>query len=358
MTTVTRKDAVKGVTALEAIARRGGIPALTGIKVSPTVEGQGLKLEATDLETAGSWTVGATYKVAPDPVLIPAKLLKQALKSSKAPEATLEVTETSAIVDGAHRIRLLPVEDYPTLAETGPVVARMSAETFRDLVARVEPSASGDTARPVLTGVLIETTPKMVRMVATDSYRMTVCERDCSIGVMATAILPAHALKRAAKWIGARPSGDVSITLDALHAEIHAEGWKLAVRVIEAEFPNWQQLIPDAGHAETTIRPNDGFVDAVRASGVYSGSGGHPLHLECNGSLKVWADSPGLGRFEADGFSYRGEPVHAAFQPAYLLAALAATDNGPIELGDHALKPAVLRGAGTTALVMPVRVSS
>lgn len=356
MTTVTRKDAVKGVTALEAIARRGGIPALTGIKVSPTAEGQGLKLEATDLETTGSWTVGATYKVAPDPVLIPAKVLKDALKACKASQATLTVEDGMAVVDGAHRIRLLPVEDYPTLAETGPVVARMSAETFRDLVARVEPSASGDTARPVLTGVLIETTPKMVRMVATDSYRMTVCERDCSIGVMATAILPAHALKRAAKWIGARPSGDVSITLDALHAEIHAEGWKLAVRVIEAEFPNWQQLVPDEGTGAGVLTPTEAFADALKAAKPYCGYGA-PVRLELNGSVKVSVVSPDLGRFETEAGTYVGEPLEVGFQPRFLLAALEATDNGPIELRD-ALKPAVLRGAGVTTLVMPVRVRS
>ena len=82
------------------------------------------------------------------------------------------------IVGGAatFHIRTLRSEDFPPFPEPEGDRVQVPGEAFVQTVLKVARSASRDETRPVLTGILVSATGDELRMVATDSYRLSVKE--------------------------------------------------------------------------------------------------------------------------------------------------------------------------------------
>jgi DNA polymerase-3 subunit beta len=368
-----RKETLQALAAIRGVvSQRPGIPALTGVLVD---DDAGVTFTATDLEV--SCHVKVAYAEGPaggwhnGPALIPARMFEAACKASKAPAVDLEHDGKTATVDGVHNIRLLVAEDFPTLAPGAEVFDRFDAQAFAEIVRRVAPAASDDEARPVLTGVLLErpTTddyPRPATMAATDSYRLHVGELACANPGTAEgwkAIIPERALSAVAKVIGRKGTGSVAVGVLDGAVEFRFGRIRWTSRIIEGEFPNYRQLIPDESAESTVIRADtDALAAAVKSAGAYARDT-TPVRLNVDErGLELSASSPDLGSFgplrlEGSALS-QGVPVVAAFNPGYLGECIAATANGGLsrlELRDG-LKPAVMRGAGVVALVMPVRL--
>ena len=75
-------------------------------------------------------------------------------------------------------LRTLRAEDFPPLPEppAESTVVTVPAAAFVETIARVSRSASRDETRPILTGILVSAAGDELRMVATDSYRLSVKE--------------------------------------------------------------------------------------------------------------------------------------------------------------------------------------
>ena len=75
-------------------------------------------------------------------------------------------------------VRTLPAEDFPEAAGAGRRRGALSlpADAFAATIDQVARAASRDETRPVLTGVLVSASGSQLRMVATDSYRLSVKE--------------------------------------------------------------------------------------------------------------------------------------------------------------------------------------
>ena len=111
---------------------------------------------------------------------LPARLLVDVVRSLPGASVSLELRAAEQdveIVAGAatFHIRTLRVEDFPPFPEPesdGRV--EVPAAAFVATVAKVARSASRDETRPVLTGILVSASSDELRMVATDSYRLSV----------------------------------------------------------------------------------------------------------------------------------------------------------------------------------------
>jgi DNA polymerase-3 subunit beta len=137
-------------------------------------------------------------------------------------------------------------------------------------------------------------------------------------------------------------------------------GLTLTSRLIEGEFPNYRQLIPEPGGNRLTA-PRQELLEAVRRVGLLARENS-PVRLELNAlGVRLTSSSPDLGgAVEALEATYEGEELTAAFNPGYVGDGLAGVvgERVTVELRDG-LKPAILRGEGDDAftyLVMPVRL--
>src|ERR671939_27319 len=165
--------------AVRGASTRSAIQTLAGVMVR--AENGSVELQATDME------LGVRVAVQAQPerdgsAVVPGRLLLDVVRSLPKDELSLEYRSSQGdveLVSGPSRfhLRTLPADEFPRLPEVGDAsVMKLPAAAFVETVNRVARAASRDETRPHLTGVLVSASERELRMVATDSYRLSVKE--------------------------------------------------------------------------------------------------------------------------------------------------------------------------------------
>ena len=347
-------------TVQRGVSSRPGIPALTGVLIEGSSAGT-LTLTTTDLEVSARLSI--EVQVSEEGVaLVPARLLGDTVKSLSDAPVEFESDQSQARIrcaayEGA--LRLLPAEDFPSLMSASGTRVVVEAQRFAEAVGQVARAASRDEARPVLTGVLVEVSREGVTLVATDSYRLAVREVVASAGGEAKAIVPERAMTEAGRAAQAIEKGEIELLVDESQVSFQLGALTLTSRLIEGEFPNYRQLLPERYENRLTVSRQQ-LTDAVRRVGLLARDMS-PVRLEFNAlGIKLSSSSPDLGQaVETVEARYEGEDITAAFNAGYLADGLAAAmgESVHLEVRDG-LKPGIVRGESDefTYLVMPVRL--
>jgi DNA polymerase-3 subunit beta len=133
------------------------------------------------------------------------------------------------------------------------------------------------------------------------------------------------------------------------------------MRLIEGEFPNYNQVIPK-NLTRHLILQTDTLVHAVRRVALLSSERSRAVKLEISDSqLVITSSNPDLGdaREEID-IDYAGEPLAIGFNAKYLLDAIGAVQSKEVrfsfqdELSPSRLSPP--EDEKTIAVVMPMRI--
>lgn len=316
---------------------------------------------------------------------IPAKLLLRYAKSLPGGEAELSAGEgeaTLACAKSSVAVRCYSPADFPTLP-TFPENEgfEVDAAALAGAIGRVLPFVSRDESRPVLTGVLVAFADGSVRMVATDSYRLGMCEQRLrgseARGGTDTAIVPARALKEAARLAGlAGEEGRVGVALTGNQAIFRARGLTLACRLVDGNFPEYERLLPD-GFAEEFYANRAELLAALRRARLVAANQNPPVPVRLafshpEGTLDGGEITISLRAAESGAATEviaaevpEGKSFEACFNPDYLADAVASLSSPRIALRfNEPLKPAVLQapaeaeqngGAAHLCLVMPMR---
>ena len=102
--------------------------------------------------------------------------------------------------------------------------------------------------RPILTGVLVTAVGAELTMVATDSYRLSVKHTELeqpSSGGEFEANIPARAMRELSRLVPRRASRRSRSRCTRNQIVFRAGGIVLASRLIEGQFPNYRQLLPE-----------------------------------------------------------------------------------------------------------------
>jgi DNA polymerase-3 subunit beta len=347
-------------TVQRGVSSRPGIPALTGVLMEASDEGR-LTLSTTDLEVSARLSVEVQVQEA-GIALVPARLVGDTVKSLSDAPVEFETDQSQARLRCAHyegSLRLLPAEDFPGLQEPTGTLVSVEAGKFAEAVSQVGRAASRDEARPVLTGVLLEISREGVVLVATDSYRLAIRDLVATSNAEAKAIVPERALSEAGRAASADEKGTVELSVDESQVSFRVGTLLLTSRLIEGEFPNYRQLLPDSHESRLSVSRQQ-LLDAVRRVGLLARDT-TPVRLEFNAlGVKLSSSSPDLGQaVETVEARYEGEDLTVAFNPQYLAEGLTAATGESVRLDVRdGLKPGVVRGDGDefTYLVMPVRI--
>ncbi|MEW6059620.1 MAG: DNA polymerase III subunit beta [Actinomycetota bacterium] len=347
-------------TVQHGVSSRPGIPALTGVLLEARSD-QSVTLTTTDLELCARLTIDVQVQEE-GVALVPARLLGDTVKSLADAPVELEADQAQvrircAAYEGA--LRVLPEEDFPTLQGPSGIRVVVDAAMVAEAVGQVARAASRDEARPVLTGVLVEVSREGLTLVSTDSYRLAVRELVATADGEARAIVPERAMAEAGRAAGGVEKGEVELFVNESQVAFQIDGLTLTSRLIEGEFPNYRQLLPEVYQSRLTVSRQH-LLEAVRRVGLLARDTS-PVRLEFNAlGVKLSSSSPDLGEaVEAVEARYEGEDVTAAFNPSYLADGLAAAtgETARLEVRDG-LKPGVVRGESDDFmyLVMPVRL--
>jgi DNA polymerase-3 subunit beta len=347
-------------TVQRGVSTRPGIPALTGVLMT-VGEGE-LALTTTDLEVTTEVRLPVDARE-DGSALVPARLLADMVKALPPDAVDFEADGSQAKVSCRSfegTLRCLAAEDFPAVRDVEGVKVTVDTAAFAEGVGQVARAASRDEARPVLTGVLIEANREGLTLAATDSYRLAVRELQATGDGEARALVPERALAEAGRAAGGDEKGHVELVIGDAQTAFRVGTLRMTSRLIEGEFPNYRQLLPEPGQNRLSAGRQE-LLEAVRRVGLLARESS-PVRLELNPlGARLTSSSPDLGgAVEAVEASYEGDELTVAFNPAYLGDGLSAptTDRVTVELRDG-LKPALIRGEGQDAytyLVMPVRL--
>lgn len=348
---------------------RSAVQALSGVQLAAS-DGA-VELRATDMEVALRVPLVAEVERAGTAVL-PGRLTLDVIRALPASQVTLELRPADQDVEiksgsATFHIRTLRSEDFPPLPEAGgDAVVEVPAQAFVETIARVARSASRDETRPILTGILVSAAGRDLRMVATDSYRLSVKETTLEHELNGTfeANVPARALQELARIAGAHAEGaDATLTVGVRANQIvfQVGGAVLSSRLIDGQFPNFRQLLPDTYEHELRLA-GDELTDVVRRISLLAQKNA-PLRLSFQeGEVTVSAQTPDVGEAsETVPVAFSGEPFEIGFNPEFLRDGLESVETGDLILKlISPLRPGLIEsadGSGFLYLIMPIRLN-
>ena len=296
--------------------------------------------------------------------VIASKLLVDIVRSLEPGAVVIETDADEARIQcGRYQSSLLVrrSEDFPQLSQPTAEAVKLDVAMFAEGLGQVVPAASGDESRPVLTGVLLAAEGTGLRMVSTDSYRLAVRDLPGTslLDEGQTVLVPSRALNELKRVLDHADS--MTLVLGEREASFVVGGTRLTTRLIEGDFPNYRQLIPQSQPNRLTVGRQQ-LIDAVRRVKLMAREA-TPVRLNMrDGSVELIAVTQELGKaHEEIDAHYTGEELMVAFNPEYLLDGLdvAPGDEVTLETVDPQ-RPALLRSTTSTDflyLLMPVRVS-
>jgi DNA polymerase-3 subunit beta len=228
---------------------------------------------------------------------------------------------------------------------------------------KVAGSASRGETRPVLTGILVSASDRQLRMVATDSYRLSVKETSLEAPLPSSfeVNVPARALQELARVVTHAEGEQVTVSVRQNQVLFVVGGVILSSRLIAGQFPNYRQLLPEAFEHELRIAADE-LTEVVRRISLLAQKNA-PLRLAFTpGELMISAQTPDVGEArESLPVSFEGEPLEVGFNPEFLRAGLEAIDQGDVLLKlISPLRPGLIEAAdesGFLYLIMPIRLN-
>ena len=359
------------LTQLQTVTRvastRSAVQALSGVMI--LAGDSGAELLATDMEVGLRVPLRAEVSRAGQ-VLLPARLLLDVVRALPAEELSLELRPSEQDVEllcgsAIFHLRVLRAEDFPTLPDAAEE-SRMTlpADAFVRTVERVARSASHDETRPVLTGILISASDRELRMVATDSYRLSVKRTALEIPLRGSieANVPARALQELTRVAQQYQCTDLTIGLGQNQVIFELGGAILSSRLIDGQFPNYRQLIPESADHELTLSAPE-LTGVVRRISLLAQKNA-PLRLAFSeGELTVSAQTPDVGEAsETIPVPFHGEPFEIGFNPEFLRDGVESIDTEELVMKlISPLRPGLIESpeAGDFVyLVMPIRLNT
>ncbi len=267
----------------------------------------------------------------------------------------LTVKSTNARFD----LNTLPVEDYPPFPETGQEkTINISKKDFVEGSKQVSIAASRDEGRPVLTGVLIEINSEKSRMVATDSYRLSVKKIKAANKEHTSIIVPRRAIEDIIKIISDK--GSIKISFSDNQISFRSEGLVFVSRLIGGQYPNFEQLFPKEFNSEIEINREE-ILQSVKRMALLSPS--TPIVLKAkDNKLRLANKSADVGSGEEEiSLKNKTKEIEIAFNSKYLIEGLSVLkdDEIKIQLTDS-FQPGLIRGGKNEDfeyLIMPVRLN-
>jgi DNA polymerase-3 subunit beta len=205
-------------------------------------------------------------------------------------------------------------------------------------------------------------------MVATDSYRLSVKETplDRELQGSFEANVPARALQELVRLVPAggtveEETPSLTVGVRANQIVFQAGGAVLSSRLIDGQFPNFRQLLPDTYEHELRIA-GDELTDVVRRISLLAQKNA-PLRLAFReGEVTVSAQTPDVGEAsETLPVAFSGEPFEIGFNPEFLRDGLESVDTGDLVLKlISPLRPGLIEsadGSGFLYLIMPIRLN-
>src|ERR671912_570804 len=335
----------RGVSARSAIQLLGGILVEAG--------GEALKLSATDMEISIQTSSPAEVE-GEGRVVIPARIFNDIVRSLPGGSFELEHDASEGTVrlvagENEYRIRAYAADDYPQLpAMPEEGTFRMSGESLVETVDKVSRSYSRDETRPVLTGILISFEDSRVRMVTTDSYRLSIKETELATTAFEgsrEAIIPARAMQEVSRIFSGSEEEEVEVSLSENQALFRVGDVLFGTRLIDGNFPEYRRLLPTTFEREISVSREE-LMGTLRRVNLFAQRQTPPVPVSLSfseGAVEVIVRNGEVGDAHERLSASSEDEFLISFNPNYLLDGVSAIDTEKVVFKlNEPLKPGLI----------------
>ncbi|MCB0332111.1 MAG: DNA polymerase III subunit beta [Bdellovibrionales bacterium] len=308
------------------VERKTTMPILVNVLLSAS--DNALKISATDLEVTAVVTAGGTVK-STGSTTVNARVLNDIVRELPDGDVCLKLTEGERLQITAHNSHFMMVgissEEFPSLPGIGlEAKGKINALALREMIDKTIYAVSHDETRFNLNGVCFEmdkSDTSKLRMVATDGHRLALIQRPFpELSFDGGAIVPTKGLQELRKVLDEEGEKEVGIAVTDGFFVVESARAKLAMRLVDGEFPDYKQVIPKEAGTMATLSC-DVFTQAIRRAALMVSDKGKCVKLDFSeGKLRLSSSSPELGEASEEiEIDYPGEPVSVGFNAKYLL---------------------------------------
>lgn len=347
--------------AAKALPTKSLAPVLSGVLLRG--DDNGLTISGYDYDVSCEAQTSAEI-TSPGSVLVSGRLLSsiaQALPNKPVHFGVNDDDSRVSLTCGSAKFTLptMTLQDYPLLPQLPEDTGSLAGDVFSEAINQVAVAASKEDSTPMLTGVRIEIDGDKLVFIATDRFRLAVREltwSPISPDVRAELLVPAKTLQAAAQagsdgsavWLQLGEKN--SIGKQGIIG-VGSENRRSTSRLLDAEYPEYGQLLPSEYTAVATVTVAD-VAEAVKRCALVSDRGSQ-IRLAFGGnSLRLAANDDLLGQAEEDiDIEFSGDPITIAFNPQYLSDGLTALHAQKATFGfTTPRRPAVLQAASDVNL--------
>lgn len=349
----------------KGMASNSTLPILSGIHI--IARPGAIELQTTNLTISIRHSVAANVEEEGETV-VAGKTLQAIVKTLSDAAVSFESRDhVVAIACEKSRFRLntLDAADFPEFpAYTLERSIELPCALVGVMVDKVYKVTSKDTSRPILSGVLLTVHENTIRMVATDSYRLAVCDSNAETSGTDepfTTIVAGSTLHDVLSL--ASDADSMMMGTNESQVVFSFGATTYVARRIEGTFPNYKQLLPASCGTSVTVDVETLSAALRRVSVIAQANSSVRFDIDVEGEImKLSASSPDQGdSTETIPVRAEGESMSIALNYHYVFDCVnAATTDGQLTLElQNTMQPGIFKSYGQINylyLLMPVRM--
>jgi DNA polymerase-3 subunit beta len=360
---ILRENLAKALsTCGRVVTTRGSLEILSNVMIS--TESGRLKISATNLEVGLNYWVGAKVE-SEGAITVPARLISDVVNSLSSEKVVLETEEMTLHVNSDKdklSIKGISVDEFPLIPSIEAPAFSISSKLLKDALLQVTFAAALDEARPVLSGVYFNVDGDNLTLAATDSYRLAekTVKLAKKVADKVEIIIPARALMELTRTLG-DVSSDIRVCVSDNQVLFAADELEFTSRLIDGNFPNYKQIIPDANDTKAVVTVSD-FTNILKVATLFARESANSINIfvRSKGKIEVSATSAQVGDSSSTiDAEVEGKDGEISFNGKYILDVLSniKEENISFEISGK-LNPGVIRLVGKsdyTYIIMPLR---
>ena len=333
-----------------AVATKTTLPILSNVLIE--ARNDIIIFNATDLD------IGIVYRAKAEvqeegAITVPAKRFADIIKELPHGDVSINVRKNfNMLLDCAEcsfRLIGLPKEEFPSIPKFNDKESiTIKQSLLKKLLKKVSFAMSRDETRYVLNGTMFSLKSKSIRLVATDGRRLALIEVKSPIEIeKKEVIIPVKTINELNRIL--KEEGQVKLIFTENQVAFELNGTVIISRLIEGEFPNYEQVIPKEKKSEKQekIRINkEKFLAAVKRASLFTSQDSQSIKIDVfKNKLVVSKMTPDIGDVKEDiAMDYTGNEITVGFNPWYLMDVLKNLKEETIDFElINADKPGVFR---------------
>jgi DNA polymerase-3 subunit beta len=321
-----------------------------------------LYLTATDLDIGISCEIPVEV-ILDGAITVPAKRFSDIIKELPSGDVVVHAKKNYQVdIEGNNfRFKLIgmPKDEFPKFPEFKEKdIISIEQKTLKEMLRLTSFAVSHEESRYVLNGVLLEVAENKIRLVATDGRRLAKIERVLShpTSKEITVIIPIKAIQEINRNL--KDEGNVILSVGLNQVLFDVGGILIATRIIEGEFPNYQQVIPKS-QAEKIVMNRQDFLSSIRRANLLSTPDFQAVKFEVfNNKMVISKTTPEVGESREEiPIEYGGSELVVGFNPHFMIDVLKNIEEEQIHLellGTD--KPGIIRLKDYLYLALPMRI--